>query len=198
MLQNVLHSYKLRQWADIFSNCFVHLMQRTSMNTVLKDLGRSNPTIFHFRASLYKTRADLKLFVVSYPLPYPKQVHHYKWFPELFTELNQGSQQFCISVNMTKLWTKYCCSIKKLKIFAEFSQSLLIFPEISLSFPSFPQFFNFSIFSSDFPGFPRVLWTLRMDQIHSILTHPLPTTKTKKFWVSLYHPKISIYLPRNP
>ena len=68
---------------------------------------------------------------------------------------------------MTKLWTSYCYSIKKVKrsvkIFPDFPLSALTFQEISLSFPGFPCFFNFSIFSPDFPGFLLMLWALVND-----------------------------------
>ena len=64
----------------------------------------------------------------------------------------------CYMSNMNKLWTKHNYSINKLKrpvnIFPEISLTAFIFQEISLSFPGFPWFFNFSWFFPHFPGFP--------------------------------------------
>ena len=60
---------------------------------------------------------------------------------------------------MTKLWTRHCYSIIKLKnvkMFPGFSLSASIFQETSLNFPGFPWFFlTFPIFSLIFQVFPK-------------------------------------------
>ena len=67
-----------------------------------------------------------------------------------------------VSHSITKSWTTRCCSINKLneslKIFPDFSLSAMIFQEISLRFPGFLRFFNFSKFSPDFPRFSCFCW----------------------------------------